>query len=107
MAEAPPPWQAGGDAILLHVRLTPGAAQDSIDGVALAADGKSHLAVRVRAVPERGKANAALVALLAGALRMPKSAIEITRGGQSRLKSVRLRTSQIDAEALMEELRRF
>jgi uncharacterized protein YggU (UPF0235/DUF167 family) len=44
----------------------------------------------VRAVPEKGKANAALEALLAEALDVPKSAVSVIAGGTSRLKSVRV-----------------
>jgi uncharacterized protein (TIGR00251 family) len=46
--------------------------------------------VKVVAPPIEGKANKALVALLAGKLRVPKGAIEIISGKSSRLKSIRI-----------------
>ena len=46
--------------------------------------------VKVTAPPIEGKANKALLALLAGKLRVPKGAIEIISGKSSRLKSIRI-----------------
>jgi len=69
------------------VRLTPRASRDGIDGIKAGADGDS-LAARVRAVPEDGKANTALIELLAKSIGMPKSALSISAGAASRLKTV-------------------
>jgi uncharacterized protein (TIGR00251 family) len=46
--------------------------------------------VKVTAPPIGGKANKALVTLLAGKLRVPKGAVEIISGKSSRLKSIRI-----------------
>lgn len=46
------------------------------------------LKVRVRARPVEGEANAALLSLLAKALGVPKSAVSLDRGGQSRTKRI-------------------
>lgn len=70
----------------LAVRLTPGAASDRIDGWDADAEGRRVLKVRVRARPIEGEANDALIKLLAKALGVPKSAVAIQRGGQSRTK---------------------
>lgn len=78
------------DGVLLPVRLTPNAAKDAVEGWQAAADGSRHLAVRVRAVPEKGKANKALVALLAKHLGLPKRDVDVIRGATSRLKTVRI-----------------
>ena len=48
------------------------------------------LLVSVTAPPERGKANQAVVALLAARLSVPKSGISIVKGASSRTKSVRI-----------------
>ena len=48
----------------MRVRLTPRASKDGIDGLKEIADGAC-VQARVRAVPEDGKANAALLELLA------------------------------------------
>ena len=74
------------EAARIAVRLTPGAASDRIDGWDVDADGRPVLKVRVRARPVEGEANAALIRLLAKALGVPKSAVAIDRGGQSRTK---------------------
>jgi uncharacterized protein len=72
----------------LPVRLTPGAAADRIDGWDVDADGRPVLKVRVRARPVEGEANVALLKLLAKSLGVPKSAVMLERGGQSRTKMV-------------------
>lgn len=74
----------------LPVRLTPGASADRIDGWDVDADGRPVLKVRVRARPVEGEANAALLTLLAQSLRVPKSAVALDRGGQSRTKMIRI-----------------
>lgn len=78
------------DGIDLVVRLTPKASADALEGPAQAADGSVHLKARVRAVPEKGAANAALERLLAGALGVPASTVRVVAGGSSRLKTVRI-----------------
>jgi uncharacterized protein YggU (UPF0235/DUF167 family) len=52
----------------------------------VAADGRSHLKARVRAVPEKGAANAALEKLVAKALGVPASNVSVSAGGTARLK---------------------
>lgn len=76
------------EAARLPVRLTPGAAADRIDGWGVDAEGRPVLKVRVCARPVEGEANAALLKLLAKTLRVPKSAVGLDRGGQSRLKMI-------------------
>jgi uncharacterized protein YggU (UPF0235/DUF167 family) len=78
------------DGIDLYVRLTPKAALDRIDGVETAADGRSHLKARVRAVPENGAANQALERMMAKALAVPGSSVSVVAGGTSRLKTLRI-----------------
>jgi uncharacterized protein YggU (UPF0235/DUF167 family) len=70
----------------LAVKLTPGASADRIDGWEVDAGGRPVLKIRVRARPVEGEANEALVKLLARALGVPKSAVSVQRGGQSRTK---------------------
>ncbi|RWB18614.1 MAG: DUF167 domain-containing protein [Mesorhizobium sp.] len=84
------PFRLRGDGIDLYVRLTPKAALDRIEGVETAADGRSHLKARVRAVPENGAANAALERMVAKALGVPGSAVSVIAGGTSRLKTMRI-----------------
>ncbi len=72
--------------VKLAVRLTPKASANRIDGVAEDAEGHGLLRVSVTAVPEDGKANTALIKLLAKEWRLPKSAIEIVQGATDRRK---------------------
>ena len=72
----------------LAVRLTPGASADRIDGWDIDAEGRAVLKVRVRARPVEGEANVALLKLLAKTLGVPKSAVSLDRGGQSRSKMI-------------------
>jgi uncharacterized protein (TIGR00251 family) len=46
------------------------------------------LRIRLKAIPEKGKANEALIAFLSEILQVPKSHIQITSGHTSRLKRV-------------------
>jgi uncharacterized protein len=77
-------------AMLLRVRVTPNAGADRIEGSAIRDDGESVLRVRVAAVPDKGKANAAVVALLAKALGVPKSTISVVSGDTARLKTLEI-----------------
>lgn len=86
----------------LHVRLTPRAAADRVDGWLRDADGRPVLAVRVRAAPVAGEANAALEVLLARTLGVKRSAVRVARGGQSRLKAVEIDGVEAgEAEAIL------
>lgn len=74
----------------LFVRLTPKAAGDRLDGVRISADGRCHLCARVRAVPEKGAANAALERLLAHRLGIARSVVTVIAGQTARQKTVRI-----------------
>ena len=70
------------------MRLTPRASANRLGGVRDEADGGVALKAAVTAPPEDGKANAALVALLAQAWRVPKSAIRVVAGASDRRKTL-------------------
>lgn len=72
----------------LFVRVTPNAGRDAIEGVEQRDDGSAVLRVRVKAVPDKGKANAAVIALLAKPLGVAKSAISVSHGETARLKTL-------------------
>ena len=67
------------------MRVTPGARREALE----IAEGR--LAARVRAKPEDGKANAAVAELLASALGIAPSKVELLRGATSREKQFRIR----------------
>lgn len=54
------------------------------------ADGAFHLKARVAAAPKSGKANAALIALLARRLAITKSQIAIVSGESARMKIMQI-----------------
>lgn len=91
------PWLPAGlggrDGLRLFVRLTPKAARAGIAGIkpALASPANPsgcELDVRVTAVPEKGRANAALIALLARALHLPQAAFALVAGETDRHKQI-------------------
>lgn len=76
----------GGVAVALKV--TPKAAKDEVRGVVADAHGRARVKVSVTAPPADGKANAAVLALLARLWRVPKSALTIAAGAAARDKIV-------------------
>lgn len=73
---------------MLVLRVTPNAGMDRIEGVETRNDGSVVLRVRVKAVADKGKANGAVLALLARALGVPKSTLALVSGETARLKTV-------------------
>jgi len=71
--------------VRFDLRVSPRASRDAIGGVH---DGA--LRVRVTAPPVDGEANAAIVKVLAKALRVPKRAVTIVSGEASRTKRVQV-----------------
>jgi uncharacterized protein (TIGR00251 family) len=82
------------------VRAQPGASKDAIEAVAEDASGQRFLKVRVRQPPEKGRANAAIEALLAKALGLPKSSVSVEKGETQRIKTVRISADASIATAL-------
>ena len=89
-AAARQPFSIHGDHVRLSVRLTPNGGRDLIDGAEEAADGDVVLKARVTAVPEKGKANKALIELIAKSLKVPKSSIAVISGDTGRKKILRI-----------------
>jgi uncharacterized protein YggU (UPF0235/DUF167 family) len=83
-----PAWSVTPAGLRLHLRVTPNAGADRIEGVETRDDGSAVLRLRVAAVPDKGRANASAIALLAKALGVPKTAITLTAGETARLKTV-------------------
>lgn len=70
---------------MLPVKVTPKGGKDVILPYGAADEA---MRLKVSAPPEDGKANAAVIALLSGALKLPKSRLAITSGEKSRHKQV-------------------
>lgn len=68
------------------VKLTPGAKQNKVIGWEEDLFGERTLKIQVTAIPEKGKANKAMIALLSKHWKISKSSIVIKRGETSRVK---------------------
>ncbi|MCD7058345.1 DUF167 family protein [Pelagibacterium xiamenense] len=90
--------------VLVFVRVTPNASQDAIEGIELRADGTEVLKLRTRVIPDKGRANAAVVAILAKALRVPKSALAITAGATARVKTIGVTGDRIVLAAALDAI---
>ncbi len=71
--------------LFLHIRATPGASRNEITGLA-EVEGELSLAVKVTAIAEKGKANEAVVKLLAKTSGLSKSSFTLVTGETSRNK---------------------
>ncbi len=90
--------------IRFAVRLTPKGGRDAVEGWVQGADGACHLKARVAAAPESGKANAAMIALLAKKLTIAKSRLAIVSGKTARMKIVNISGSGPALAAALESL---
>lgn len=70
------------------MRLTPKAGRDAVDGIKPTADGGSEVSVKVTAVPEKGRANEALLRLLAKQLHVAPGRLSLAAGATDRHKQV-------------------
>jgi uncharacterized protein (TIGR00251 family) len=76
------------DGVELAVKVTPKAGRAAIDGIVADAAGAVWLAVKVTAPPDGGKANEAVLALLAKRLGVPGSALGLVAGATARWKRI-------------------
>lgn len=74
--------------IRLDIKVTPKASADRVQGWTEDEQGGRVLKIMVTAPPEDGKANKAVIALLAKRLKLPKSAIELASGETARRKTL-------------------
>jgi len=85
-----------GERLVFTIRVTPRASANAVSG-----ERDGVLLVRVTAPPVEGKANNAVVALLAKALGTPRSAVQVVQGASARTKRVSVPR---DAEAALNRL---
>jgi uncharacterized protein YggU (UPF0235/DUF167 family) len=93
-------WRTGQAGLCLFVRVTAKSAQDRVDGLA-ATEGGPALKVRVRAVAENGRANAACEEVVADWLGLAKSRVRVVQGHKSRTKMLDLAGEPGEIEALV------
>ncbi len=96
------PIEAVADGVRLRLRVTPKASRNAVAGLADTAAGGKALKVTVTAVPEGGKANEAVVRLLAKAWKLPRTSLTVVAGATDRNKIVHVAG---DPAALMRRLR--
>ena len=93
------PFKPVADGVRVAVRLTPKASRNAIAGIAEAGQGDAVLKVMVTAVPEAGKANEALIKLLAKQWGIAKSSISLVAGATDRNKIVHVAGDAADLMA--------
>jgi uncharacterized protein (TIGR00251 family) len=96
------PLRPHSKGVTLSIRLTPGAKKDAIGGVMEIADNRKAVKASVTAPPEDGRANKALVALLAKELKLPKSSVSLLSGDTNRQKVLLI---EGDTASLLEKTR--
>jgi len=82
------PFAAAPGGLRVAIRLTPRARADRLEGVVRAAAGAPQLEASVTAPPAEGRANDALLALLAKSWGVPRRDLAIVGGARSRNKTV-------------------
>ena len=82
------PWSSAAGGLRLRVRLQPGARAERVMGLVDEADGTKALKIAVTAPAEKGRANDALLRLLAKILHLPPSALGVVLGASDRRKVV-------------------
>ncbi len=84
------PWCAQADAdVVLRVKAVPGAKRDAIVGLL-----GDRLKIRVAAPPEGGRANDAIIRLVADALGRPAKSVTLDSGATSPEKLLRIRSAR-------------
>lgn len=97
-------YRTGAGGLDVRVRLTPKGGRDAIEGPRALSDGRWVLAVRVRAAPEKGAANAALETLIAGAFGVARATVSVASGHKARLKTVHLAGDPVSLAARAAEI---
>ncbi len=83
-----PPFEAVAGGVRIAVRVTPKASPAGVAGMAADADGRAYIKLRVSAPARDGKANAAVLKLLAREWGLARSALRIAGGQRDRRKSI-------------------
>ncbi len=81
------PFTRVRDGVTVAVRVAPRAARQRIGEIADEANGGRVIKVSVTAPPEGGKANDAVIRLLAKAWRVPKTSLSVASGAANRRKT--------------------
>lgn len=91
-------FRRDGADLMLAVRLTPRARRQGLRGLWTDEHGAQWVQASVTAPPDKGRANAALLSLVAEVLETPVSSISLETGATNRLKRLRIRDAAPDME---------
>lgn len=97
-------YELSKQGVILRVRLTPNSSSCFIKGVFKNAEGIDFLKVNVISVPEKGKANKELIALLAQELKLAKSNLTIISGETDRYKKILICADKEKEESVIKAL---
>ena len=92
------------DGTIIYVRASTNGNSDQIMGTEERANGKTYLKIKTSSVAENGRANEAIIKLLAKTLSIPKSSIMVLSGHTSREKSILVNASKADIETVFAKL---
>jgi len=95
------PWRLTEDGLTVSIKLTPNARRAGIEGLVSEADGTCYLAVRVTAPPADGRANAALIKIIAKQCGIASGRVSLAAGAKNRRKRLLI---EGDAKALAKKL---
>ena len=96
------PFTLAVDGARLAVRVVPKSSAARIVGLVADSGGASALKIALHAPPENGKANVALLRLLADTLRLPLSALTLAHGAAQRRKLVHIGGDPVRLKSLLE-----
>jgi hypothetical protein len=99
------PFSLSPDGVVVRIALIPKAGANRIDGVIDRPDGAA-LKVRVTAVPEKGKANAALIKLLAKSLGIAGGRLSLISGAKDRQKRLLIANGDTDLQQRLDIITR-
>ena len=83
------PYKSG---CMLCIKLTPNASFNGFKGIFVTSDGVEYLKAYINVVPEKGKANRALISMLAKELDLPKFCFSLVSGEKEHLKKIYVET---------------
>lgn len=82
------PYREISGGLEVFIRVTPKASANRLQGLIANAAGSARVKVQVTAVPEAGKANAAVIRLLSKAWKIPRSDFTVISGHTARNKTL-------------------
>lgn len=98
------PFKPVPGGVSIRIRVTPRGGADRVEGPGTDSDGAPHIKLRVSAIAEKGKANEAVLKLLARSTGLPRAAFSIASGETGRMKAVLVAG---EPDALLSRLERW